>query len=119
MIDRSTWRFDENASYVVAGGLGGLGRPMIRWMADRGAKYLILLSRSGGAQSQAATELVSELLEKGIHVSIPRCDVSSAPALSAALGSVLNSTESLPFPPVKGCINATMVLQVCLACFFF
>ncbi|RWA08359.1 hypothetical protein EKO27_g6749 [Xylaria grammica] len=93
-IHRSTWKFNENASYVVAGGLGGLGRPIIRWMADRGAKYLIILSRSG-ATSQVAIELVSELRAKNVHVLTPRCDISTTPNL----------------PPIKGCINATMVLQ--------
>ncbi|RYC59250.1 hypothetical protein CHU98_g6953 [Xylaria longipes] len=106
---RSTWRFNDNASYVVAGGLGGLGRPIIRWMADRGAKYLIILSRSGAA-SQAAIELVSELRAKNVHVLTPRCDISSATEVSTALTSALTSTTP-NLPPIKGCINATMVLQ--------
>lgn len=103
MTHRSTWQFDENVSYVIAGGLGGLGRPILRWMADRGAKYLIVLSRSG-AVSQAAIELVSELQAKNVHIAAPRCDISSATDLSAALNMA-------SFPPIKGCINATMVLQ--------
>ncbi|KAI0100989.1 fatty acid synthase S-acetyltransferase [Nemania sp. FL0031] len=108
-VDRSTWRFSQNATYVVAGGLGGLGRPIIRWMADRGAKYLIILSRSGPA-SQTAVKLVEELRARGLRVSTPRCDVSSVTQLSAALDNALiNSTPA--WPPIKGCINATMVLQ--------
>ncbi|KAH8889473.1 hypothetical protein GQ53DRAFT_869901 [Thozetella sp. PMI_491] len=109
MTYRSTWRFSENASYIIAGGLGGLGRPIIRWMADRGAKYLIILSRSG-ATSEAAIELVSELRAKNVHVLAPQCDVSSATEVSAALSSALTSTTP-GFPPIKGCVNATMVLQ--------
>ncbi|KAI0965030.1 fatty acid synthase S-acetyltransferase [Xylaria arbuscula] len=108
-IYRSTWRFSENASYVVAGGLGGLGRPIVKWMADRGVKYLIILSRSG-AVSQVATELVSELRARDVHVLTPRCDISSAAELLAALDSTLADTRP-HFPPIKGCINATMVLQ--------
>ncbi|TGJ80280.1 hypothetical protein E0Z10_g8483 [Xylaria hypoxylon] len=108
-VDHSTWRFSQNATYVVAGGLGGLGRPIIRWMADRGAKYLIILSRSGPV-SQAAIKLVEELRVRNIGVSTPRCDVSSVAQLSAALRDAL--TSSTPkWPPIKGCINATMVLQ--------
>lgn len=87
---------------------------MIRWMADRGAKYFIALSRSGAA-SQAAIELVEELRAKGVHVFAPRCDISKAADVSAALSSALTNN----FPPVKGCINATMVLQVSLVFFFF
>ncbi|KAI0840156.1 KR-domain-containing protein [Hypoxylon sp. FL0890] len=71
-----------NASYLAVGGLGGLGRAMIKWMVEKGAKHLILLSRS-------------ELVTRGVHVIAPKCDVSS--------------TETMP--PIKGCINAAMVLQ--------
>lgn len=78
-------------------------------MAERGAKHLILLSRSG-ATAQAAVEIVSELREQGVNVLTPRCDVSSAVDLSAVLSAITSATPSLP--PIKGCINATMVLQV-------
>ncbi|KAK5624368.1 hypothetical protein RRF57_000084 [Xylaria bambusicola] len=111
-VDRSTWRFSQDATYVVAGGFGGLGRPIIRWMADRGAKYLIILSRSGPV-SQAAVELVEELRARHIRALTPPCDVSSADQLSTALRKALTSTTP-KWPPIKGCINATMVLQVCL-----
>ncbi|KAL4934768.1 hypothetical protein BDV06DRAFT_235231 [Aspergillus oleicola] len=36
-------RFYGDASYVIVGGFGGLGKSTTRWMIDRGAKYLILL----------------------------------------------------------------------------
>ncbi|KAJ6259245.1 hypothetical protein Dda_6144 [Drechslerella dactyloides] len=52
--------FSPNASYVIAGGLGGLGRVAARWMAERGAKHLILLSRSGPRTAEAH-ELMDEL----------------------------------------------------------
>lgn len=107
VVRRSTWQFDQNASYVVVGGLGGLGRPIIRWMADRGAKHLILPSRSGTA-SQAATDIVSELREGGVRVLAPRCNAAVADELSAAL----NAAYSGGFPPVRGCINSSMDLQV-------
>ncbi|KUJ12390.1 uncharacterized protein LY89DRAFT_722023 [Mollisia scopiformis] len=45
--NRPTWRFDCDSSYMISGGLGGLGRSMTRWMASRGAKNIILPSRSG------------------------------------------------------------------------
>jgi hypothetical protein len=36
----------SDASYVLAGGYGGLGRSLARWMASGGATSLIILSRS-------------------------------------------------------------------------
>lgn len=40
----------------------------------------------------------------------PRCDISSATEFAAALNEMGNITPTMP--PIKGCINAAMVLQV-------
>ncbi|KAI1171985.1 hypothetical protein F4777DRAFT_593221 [Nemania sp. FL0916] len=103
--EKSTWQFDANASYVVAGGLGGLGRSIIKWMTDKGARHLILLSRSGGS-SAAASSAIADLKMRGINIFAPMCDVSCA----AALEIVLERCRTT-MPPIKGCINAAMVLQ--------
>ena len=96
------YSFDPGASYVIAGGLGGLGRCTSRWMAEHGARNLILLSRSG-PRAQEAIDLIAELRSLGVRVYVPPCDVASVSALSAALSSSM--------PPIKGCIQATMVLR--------
>lgn len=91
---------------MVAGGLGGLGRGVARWLARRGARNLILLSRSGPRTSEAQ-ELVADLRAAGVHVETPVCDVTNR----SVLRSVLNSCSER-MPPVKGCIQATMVMTV-------
>jgi hypothetical protein len=75
-------------------------------MAQKGAKHLIIPSRSGPS-SQAASHAVELLRKRGVHVATPRCDVSSAESLSETLQACADK-----FPPIKGCINASMVLQV-------
>ncbi|RYP65674.1 hypothetical protein DL769_006253 [Monosporascus sp. CRB-8-3] len=102
----STWKLDPKASYVVAGGLGGIGRSVVRWMARKGARHLILLSRSGSPSSVAASETISEVETQGVDVAKPRCDVSSA----AMLSKVLHECQKT-MPPIKGCVNSIMVLQ--------
>lgn len=89
----------------MAGGLGGLGRSAARWMCQRGARYLILLSRSG-ASSTAAKTLIQDLEKSGVTVQAPQCDVASSTSLIEALKQCEN------MPPIKGCIQGTMVLQV-------
>lgn len=39
--------FDKNKCYILVGGLGGLGLEVAYWMANRGARKLVLVSRSG------------------------------------------------------------------------
>ncbi|KAI0415149.1 polyketide synthase PksD [Xylaria grammica] len=97
--------FDETAAYLIAGGLGGIGRATLRWMASKGARYLIVPSRSGAA-SKEAKELVKELNEQGVEVVTPKCDISEENSLRRLLEEH-GSQER----PIRGCINASMVLQ--------
>ena len=100
------YHFHENSSYLIAGGLGGLGRSAARWMISRGVKYLILLSRSG-AQSEAAIPLLEELKAKGAHVEAPACDVTIKDMLQKVLEDCAKT-----MPPVIGVIQGSMVLKV-------
>ncbi|TAQ90890.1 hypothetical protein B7494_g783 [Chlorociboria aeruginascens] len=102
---KPTCRFSEAATYLICGGLGGLGRSIARWMVSQGAKHLILISRSG-PQSEAAIKLLDELREKDVKVQAPACDVTNI----EMLGSLL-AKYALDMPPVRGCIQAAMVLR--------
>ncbi|CAJ2504945.1 Uu.00g123390.m01.CDS01 [Anthostomella pinea] len=106
LLDRCDWKCDSNSSYVVAGGLGGIGRAILEWLADKGARYLIVPSRSGGVGSAAASRVVSALEKRGVVVATPACDVASAASLKSTLEEC-----SQRLPPIRGCINAAMVLQ--------
>ena len=103
---KPTYNFDPNATYVISGGLGGLGRSMAQWMANRGAKNLILLSRSG-ASRDSAKQLVEDLEAAKVKVATPPCDVSDLESLTEVLRDCLTT-----MPPVKGCIQGSMVLKV-------
>ena len=39
--------FDASKSYIVTGGLSGVGLRLTQWLIDRGAKQIILTSRLG------------------------------------------------------------------------
>lgn len=103
---KSAYDFDPAASFVISGGLGGLGRSMARWMSARGAKYLILLSRSGNTRD-SSRELVSDLESMGVNVATPQCDVSDINSLTKAL----DDCYAKGFPKAKGCIQGSMVLK--------
>lgn len=105
--EASRWVFDENASYMVCGGLGGLGRAVAIWMASKGAKYLILPSRSGPQKRPEALQTVLNLEQQGVKIVTPICDMSS----TTAAAEMLQQCARIGMPPIKGCINAAMVLQ--------
>lgn len=102
------YQFESNASYLLAGGLGGLGRSIARWMAARGAKNLIFLSRSGKV-TESVEEMNADLKSIGCNVRIFSCDVADADRLRAVVNEC-----SASLPPIKGCIQGSMVLRVSL-----
>ncbi|EDN96866.1 hypothetical protein SS1G_01792 [Sclerotinia sclerotiorum 1980 UF-70] len=75
------YQFDENATYMIAGGFGGLARSLARWMAGRGAKNLLLLSRSG-PRIGPAQELIKDLQSQGVRIECPKCDDSTFEQMS-------------------------------------
>jgi NADPH:quinone reductase-like Zn-dependent oxidoreductase len=105
-IASQMWRFDDNATYIIAGGTGGLGRSIARWMVRKGARHLLLLSRSG-VSAPAVSQHFSELRGAEVNLQIISCDVSSIEAVRDALDVALRT-----MPPIKGCLNACMVLRV-------
>ena len=74
-------------------------------MVLRGAKHLILLSRSGPSTELART-FVQELREQGAHIETPICDISQTTPLLRVISEL-----SLRMPPIKGCIQSSMVLK--------
>ncbi|KAI1810422.1 KR domain-containing protein [Poronia punctata] len=102
---QTTWSLEKDGAYLVAGGFGGIGRAVLKWLATKGAKHLIVPSRSG-AVSQDAIQVVNELGAYGVSVAAPVCDCSSKVMLSRVLGECSNT-----MPPIRGCIIASMVLN--------
>ena len=103
---KRSWYFDEGETYVISSGLGGLGRGIARWMAGKKAKYLVLLSQSGN-HGEVARSLIEELQTQGVRVLAPPCGISDEKALEYVLEQCAQS-----FPPIKGCIQGSMVLKV-------
>ncbi|PGH26935.1 hypothetical protein AJ80_01317 [Polytolypa hystricis UAMH7299] len=96
---------DRNASYVLAGGLGGLGRSLARLLADNGARHLVFISRSG-LFSPNARSLTDELRALGVEVRIFACDISDETAMERVVSHI-----SAEMPPVRGVIQSAAVLK--------
>ena len=104
------YAFSADSTYIITGGLGGIGRSAATWLAKNGAKHLILLSRSGPA-SDAAKEVVAQLKADGVDVYAPPCDISKEDRLK----DVIKHAEA-NMPPIKGVIHGAMVIDVSNYC---
>jgi acyl transferase domain-containing protein/NADPH:quinone reductase-like Zn-dependent oxidoreductase/acyl carrier protein len=70
----------DDAAYLVTGGLGALGLHTAAWLAERGARQILLLGRS--APTPAASQRIDALRARGIEVDVRQADVSIADDLS-------------------------------------
>ena len=75
-------------------------------MTQRGARHLVLLSRSG-SDSEANKTFIKELEDSGASVWAPKCDITDENRLRFVLDEA-----SKTMPPIKGCIQGTSVLAV-------
>jgi len=75
---------DPNGTYVVAGGLGSLGRPICRFIANRGAKNVLILSRRS-LDAEARTFLQGEVESLGTRVMVLQCDITDSRQVTDAV----------------------------------
>ncbi|MCI3934335.1 SDR family NAD(P)-dependent oxidoreductase [Streptomyces sp. AN091965] len=72
-------------SVLVTGAFGGLGREVVRHLAEHhGVRDLLLVSRRG-AEAAGAAELLDELAGFDAEVTVAACDVADRDALAALL----------------------------------
>lgn len=106
-------RLRPDASYLIVGGVGGIGRSVAHWLLAHGAKNLILLSRSAGEldldknKNTDGALFVRELREAGCRVKPVSCDI----ALASSLTKALRLCEDDGFPSVRGVIQGAMLLR--------
>ncbi|KAF7524694.1 hypothetical protein G7054_g11326 [Neopestalotiopsis clavispora] len=96
--------FDADATYLLVGCLGGLGRSLAGWMMELGARRFTFLSRSGD-DSKSAAKLVEDLEAAGAEVQIVRGDATSRSDVERAVAAIPSQY------PIKGVIHAAMVLR--------
>lgn len=94
-------KFRHDASYILAGGLGGLGKAISSWMASHGAGNLIFLSRSAG-KSEEDQAFLKELNLMGSSTQCFPCDIADLGAVRRAVDQALL--------PIAGAMQMAMVL---------
>ncbi|WP_328731348.1 SDR family NAD(P)-dependent oxidoreductase [Vreelandella azerica] len=95
----------SEASYLVTGGLGGFGLKTAQWLVGKGARALILVSRSGPTSEEAQTA-IAEFEAQGVTVLAAACDITDRQALAEVLA---NASQALP--PLRGIVHAATVID--------
>jgi NADPH:quinone reductase-like Zn-dependent oxidoreductase/short-subunit dehydrogenase/acyl carrier protein len=101
---KNTMRLHDEATYILAGGLGGIGRSLAKLLVDNGARNLVFLSRAG-PESPAATSLTKSMAGLGVTVKTFACDISDEQSLTKALSECTRT-----MPPIRGAIQAAAVV---------
>ncbi|EDN96879.1 hypothetical protein SS1G_01807 [Sclerotinia sclerotiorum 1980 UF-70] len=101
---RTTLCLDCDGTYLIAGGLGGIGRVIAKFLVDRGAKHILILSRT--SHEERSKPLMTEIESLGAHFRIITCDISNK---KDCLKAITIARETMP--SIQGVIQAAMVLQ--------
>ena len=97
-------RLRQDRTYLVTGGLGGIGCAVAEWLADKGAGTIVLNGRRD--PDEAANETIDALRERGVTVQVELADVSDAPAVDRMLARM-----DRELPPLGGVIHSVGVLS--------
>ncbi|AKQ65467.1 Malonyl CoA-acyl carrier protein transacylase [Myxococcus hansupus] len=98
-------RLRGDGTYLVTGGLGGLGFEVAKWLVEQGAGHLVLLGRDASL-SPAQQADVAALKAQGARVRVMAADVSDRAQLGRAFAELARGPA-----PLRGVIHAAGVLD--------
>ncbi|KNA98806.1 hypothetical protein FOXG_03051 [Fusarium oxysporum f. sp. lycopersici 4287] len=93
-------------TYLLAGGLGGLGRSICELLVKNGARHIAFLSRTG-TSSEASQRFFKDLCDKGIDSRVYKADLCDAEALT----KVIKEEICQEMPPIKGVFQCAATIK--------
>jgi acyl transferase domain-containing protein/NADPH:quinone reductase-like Zn-dependent oxidoreductase len=97
---------DCNSTYLVVGGMTGVGQAITSWMIDQKTKNLVVVSRN--ATTHPLCLATREHARKNkCNLQVRDCDIADEQSFLALLNEI-----KATMPPIKGIIHAGMVLDV-------
>ncbi len=98
-------KFKENGTYLLTGGASGFGLSVAEWMTSKGARNLVLMSRSG-VKTDFERDIVKRMEANGVNVMIAKGSVNDQADVDRIFKEVAET-----MPPIKGIQHAAMVLD--------
>lgn len=95
--------FNPDATYLLVGGVRGLGRSIATWLVTRGARHLILFSRSVGTDAESLA-FTRQLESMGCAISVVAGSVESMDDVQRAVAAAASR-------PIRGVFQLAMVLN--------
>ena len=99
----NSFRPRPDATYLITGGLGGLGLRLAGWLVDNGARHLTLVGRR--PPSAGAAEVLARLEQTGARVTVVSADISRPEDVTRLLATPADA------PPLAGIFHAAGVLD--------
>ncbi len=96
--------FREDATYLITGGLAGLGLLVAQWMVSKGARNLVLVGRR--LPDEASQKKLMELEMTGAAVVVEQADVSDIIEITRVIRNIENSNI-----PLAGIIHSAGMLS--------
>lgn len=94
--------FDSQGTYLITGGLGGLGLEVARFLVAGGARHLVLVGRRGLADAAA----LDEMRAAGASIVVTAADVADPAQVARVLEDIARS-----MPPLRGVVHAAGVVD--------
>ena len=94
-----------DGTYLITGGTRGFGLEIAKWLAGRGARHLVLVSRSGASIPEARHAMMV-MRGKGIDVLARAVDVADEEQMAALFAEIGGK-----MPPLCGVVHGAMVLD--------
>jgi len=101
----SGFTVQPDGAYLITGAFGGFGKVLATWLADCGARHLVLTSRKGAATPDAE-RFVEELRERGVEVQVVCADVGTASDVKHLFKEISAAGQQL-----RGVFHLAMVID--------
>ena len=94
----------DDRTYLITGGLGGIGCAVASWLVERGARHLVLNGRR--APDDSSVETIEELRSLGANISVKIADMTEPTQVDTMFAEIVQE-----MPELAGVVHSVGVLS--------